>query len=182
MRQTYPGQMPAARLNLFNVVLVLDFSQPGSLYYIANTISNIIQRGNPIRFGVVPMVGQGERKEEGERMARLIWYLVDRYGRAKTMGFLKAVSVLLCSMFCSLAARNIRTNDCVAAASYRSSNSQDPPRISPTTSTGHSSNLNSNHSTSNSRHLTEPLAYRTTPSSILIPTPARAKVMAKERK
>lgn len=92
MRQTYPGQMPAARLNLFNVVLVLDFSQPGSLYYIASTISNIIQRGNPIRFGVVPMVTEGERREEGERMARLIWYLVDRYGRAKTMGFLKNVS------------------------------------------------------------------------------------------
>lgn len=91
MRQTYPGQMPATRLNLFNVVLVLDFSQPGTLYYIASTISNIIQRGNPIRFGVVPMVGQGE---EGERMARLVWYLVDRYGRAKTMGFLKAVSII----------------------------------------------------------------------------------------
>lgn len=108
MRQTYPGQMPAARLNLFNVVLVLDFSQPGTLHYIASTISNIIQRGNPIRFGVVPMVGQGERKEEGERMARLIWYLVDRYGRAKTMGFLKNVSFHFCPALRSLAARNTR--------------------------------------------------------------------------
>lgn len=179
MRQTYPGQMPAARLNLFNVVLVLDFSQPGSLYYIANTISNIIQRGNPIRFGVVPMVGHGERREEGERMARLIWYLVDRYGRAKTMGFLKSVSFILCLAFQILTARNVGTNDCVAVASCRSSNSQDLPRISTPTSTGRSSVLNLNHSTNNSRHSAEPLSYRTTPSSILTPTPARAKVKEK---
>lgn len=116
MRQTYPGQMPAARLNLFNVVLVLDLSQPGSLYYIASTVSNIIQRGNPIRFGIVPMAGQGE----SEKMARLIWYLVDRYGRAKAMGFLKNVGLLH-----PLPERMILTSNALWLWKTRSSDSPD---------------------------------------------------------
>lgn len=51
----YPGQFPNIRLNLFNVVLVLDLSQTSALQFITGSISNIINRTFPIRFGLVPI-------------------------------------------------------------------------------------------------------------------------------
>ncbi|THH10819.1 hypothetical protein EW146_g8252 [Bondarzewia mesenterica] len=87
MRPTYPGQIPVIRANLFNVVLVMDLSQTSSLYYLASTISNIINRGFPVRFGFVPAV----ESDEDVRMAKIIDYLVNNYGRARTMNFIKKV-------------------------------------------------------------------------------------------
>lgn len=52
----YPGQFPNIKLNLFNVVLVLDLSQTSALKLITGTISSIINRSFPIRFGVVPIM------------------------------------------------------------------------------------------------------------------------------
>lgn len=62
MRPLYPGQFHHIKLNLLNVVLVLDLSQLSSLNFVANVVSNIINRGFPFRFGVVPMV----ESEDGE--------------------------------------------------------------------------------------------------------------------
>lgn len=89
MRPTYPGQIPVTRLNLFNVVLVMDLSQSSSLYYIAGTVANIINRAFPVRFGIVPSI----ESEGGARMAKIFNYLVDNYGRARTMVFIKKVIV-----------------------------------------------------------------------------------------
>lgn len=51
----YPGQFHSIKLNLFNVVLVLDLSRPASLNMITSAISGIISRGLPFRFGIVPL-------------------------------------------------------------------------------------------------------------------------------
>lgn len=44
------------KLNLFNVVLVLDLSRPANLVFVAGTMHSIIERGFPFHFGVVPIV------------------------------------------------------------------------------------------------------------------------------
>ncbi|KAI5117547.1 hypothetical protein M0805_004373 [Coniferiporia weirii] len=88
LRPVYPGQFHNIRQNLINVVVVADLSQMGSLNFIAAPISNIINRGFPIRFGVVPSV----ETEDGRKMARLFYHLIDTYGRAKTMKFLARVA------------------------------------------------------------------------------------------
>jgi len=54
MRPMYPGAMPNARLNLFNVVLVLDLSRIQALNFLVGPMSGIINRNIPIRFGLVP--------------------------------------------------------------------------------------------------------------------------------
>lgn len=48
---------------------------------------SIIERGFPFRFGVVPSVDT----EDGAKMARLVYFLLDSWGRKITMHFLKRV-------------------------------------------------------------------------------------------
>jgi UDP-glucose:glycoprotein glucosyltransferase len=60
LRPVYPGQFHHVKRNLINIVLVLDLSQRKSLGWITNPIANIIQRGFPFRFGVVPIVDTEE--------------------------------------------------------------------------------------------------------------------------
>ncbi|KAK7462762.1 killer toxin resistant protein [Stygiomarasmius scandens] len=90
LRPLYPGQFHSVGLNLFNVILALDFSKTTSLNFIAGPISNIIDRGFPFRFGVAPIV----ETEDGQKMARLFYYLVRNHGRKKTMNFLKKIAQL----------------------------------------------------------------------------------------
>ncbi|KAJ7342428.1 glycosyltransferase family 24 protein [Mycena albidolilacea] len=87
LRPLYPGQFHNIRLNLFNIVLVLDLSRPAALHTLTGAVANIVARGLPFRFGVVPL---GET-EEGTKMAKLFYHSVRNYGRKRTMEFLKAV-------------------------------------------------------------------------------------------
>ncbi|KAI0696066.1 glycosyltransferase family 24 protein [Cytidiella melzeri] len=84
----YPGQLPNVKLNLFNVVLAVDFSQSSSVSFISESVNMVINRGFPYRFGVVPLV----ETEHGTQMARLFYWLIEHVGRAKTMGFLSQIS------------------------------------------------------------------------------------------
>lgn len=59
MRPLYPGQLHTLRLNIWHVVLVLDLSQGTALETAANAIGTMIQRGLPLRFGIVPMYDSG---------------------------------------------------------------------------------------------------------------------------
>lgn len=52
----YPGALPTVRANLFNIILVLDLSHTSSLNFISGTVSNLLSRDLPLRFGVVPQV------------------------------------------------------------------------------------------------------------------------------
>ena len=106
----YPGQFPAVKINLFNVVLALDLSQTSSLHFIGSAVSNIINRQFPFRFGVMPIVEtEGGMLHvllsamfvlvllmclrAGMQMARLFYWLVENVGRAKTMQFIKSVRI-----------------------------------------------------------------------------------------
>lgn len=102
----FPGALPAIKANLFNVVLVLDLSHTSSLNFISGPMSNILNRDLPIRFGVVPQVESADgtslhkmlsaetadlRKYPAKKMARLFYYLIENYGRKKTLAFLVPV-------------------------------------------------------------------------------------------
>ncbi|KAG5636220.1 hypothetical protein H0H81_008754 [Sphagnurus paluster] len=84
LRPSYGG-LPHVRLNIFNVIMVLDLSQTTSLSFIAGPMANIIDRNLPLRFGLVPL----SETKDGARMARLFYHLVHNYGRKKTLGFLQ---------------------------------------------------------------------------------------------
>lgn len=56
LQPMYPGSFPSLRHNIFNTVLVMDLSQTSNVYFLATTVANIVNRGLPFRFGVVPMI------------------------------------------------------------------------------------------------------------------------------
>lgn len=56
LRPLYPGQLHTIRHNTWNLVFVLDLSSAPSLDVIASSITTMIQRGLPLRFGIVPMI------------------------------------------------------------------------------------------------------------------------------
>ena len=87
LRPMYPGQAPTVRRNMFNIVFVLDLSRPASLHFISNTMSMLINRSYPVRLGIVPVV----ETEDGAKMARLFYYLMQNYGRIATMRFFGSV-------------------------------------------------------------------------------------------
>ena len=55
LRPTYPGQLHTVRKNTWNVIMVLDFSLSTTLETVTQQIAHMVQRGIPIRFGVIPM-------------------------------------------------------------------------------------------------------------------------------
>jgi hypothetical protein len=52
----YPGSFPNTKHNLFNTVLVMDLTLTSNVHFIATTVANIVNRGLPFRFGLVPVV------------------------------------------------------------------------------------------------------------------------------
>ncbi|EGO03944.1 glycosyltransferase family 24 protein [Serpula lacrymans var. lacrymans S7.3] len=89
LRPLYPGQLPMTRFNLFNAILVLDLAQPRTLSFLAMSLEGIVARGWAVRWGIVPFV---EWKEgEGTKMARLFYFVSEKYGRDVIIGFLKRV-------------------------------------------------------------------------------------------
>ncbi len=78
LRPIYPGQFHTIRRNTWNVVLVLDLALAPSLESIADAVSTMIQRGVPIKFGVVPMWTAGE-----DDMCRYPDYLPKRIAYVK---------------------------------------------------------------------------------------------------
>jgi UDP-glucose:glycoprotein glucosyltransferase len=72
MRPLYPGAMPSVRLNLFNVVFILDLSRIQALNLLVGPMSTIINRGIPIRFGLVPSTESEDGKFSSSTSD--VWY------------------------------------------------------------------------------------------------------------
>lgn len=93
LRPTYPGSMNLIRRNLNNVIFVLDLSQSSALLILADNVRQFVSRGIPIRFGLVPRVGEeGDASDVSAQVAQVIWYLAEKYGRASAMQFCSEVS------------------------------------------------------------------------------------------
>ncbi len=101
MRPIFPGQFPSIKRNLFNIVLILDLSNPTSLHILGGTVSNIIDRGIPFRFGLVPST----TSDESRKMVKVVYWLINNAGRKRTMDWIKKVSGLEDGRFMNIGAQ-----------------------------------------------------------------------------
>jgi UDP-glucose:glycoprotein glucosyltransferase len=60
LKPTYPGQLRTIRKNIFNILFAMDLSKPKSISSISNAVQDMIQKGYPIRFGLVPTLGSNK--------------------------------------------------------------------------------------------------------------------------
>ncbi|OXG53132.1 UDP-glucose:glycoprotein glucosyltransferase [Cryptococcus neoformans] len=91
MRPVYPGQFHNVRRNTFNLIFALDLSRISSLELIVHSISTMIQRGLPIRFGIVPVFEPEQQDDISLQMAKVFWYSVKTFGRSSTRDFFAAI-------------------------------------------------------------------------------------------
>lgn len=82
-----PGNFQPARKNLWNVVLVLDLSTRTGLHTISQTVTSVIRRGIPFRFGLVPLFNS-DPSSPGSVMARLLHHMIKQHGRGETIDFI----------------------------------------------------------------------------------------------
>lgn len=88
LRPIHPREFHSIKRNIFNIVTVLDLTNTNALGFVSATIMNLINRGYPFRFGLVPVV----ETEGSVKMARLLYWLNDTYGTQMTMTFLRRVN------------------------------------------------------------------------------------------
>jgi UDP-glucose:glycoprotein glucosyltransferase len=84
----HPREFHSIKRNMFNVITVLDLTNTNTLGFVSASVMNLINRGYPFRFGLVPIV----ETEGSLKMARLVYWLNDTYGTQTTMMFLRRVS------------------------------------------------------------------------------------------
>lgn len=75
LQRTYPGQLPAIRRNIHNLIVPVDFTSLEDIKVIAN-LYNFVKRLLPIRFGLVPL----SSTEESANQAKIIYHLFESYG------------------------------------------------------------------------------------------------------
>jgi UDP-glucose:glycoprotein glucosyltransferase len=85
----HPREFHSIKRNIFNIITVLDITNPNTLGFVSVTLMNLINRGYPFRFGLVPMI----ETESSLKMARLLYWLNDAYGIQTTLMFLRRVSI-----------------------------------------------------------------------------------------
>lgn len=88
LRPMHPREFHSIKKNIFNIVTVLDITNTNSLGFVTVTLMNLINRGYPFRFGLVPII----ETERSLKMARLLYWLNDAYGPQTTVMFLRRVA------------------------------------------------------------------------------------------
>ncbi len=90
--------------NLFNLVLVLDLSQPDQINFIVDLVPQYIARKIPVRFGIVPVVAEEghEVDDPATAVGAVMWHLVDTVGRSMTLKVLGEVMQHLASVMIDL--------------------------------------------------------------------------------
>lgn len=91
LQRTYPGQFPALRRDVHNVVIPLDLTNLQDTEMLVETLQMFVKRQIPIRFGIVPIVGS----ESAVRQAGIVYYLLDAYGLGTVVAYLEKVSIEL---------------------------------------------------------------------------------------
>ncbi|KAJ2964307.1 hypothetical protein NQZ79_g834 [Umbelopsis isabellina] len=90
LKPTYPGQLRTIRKNIFNILFVMDLSKPKSISSISNAVQDMIQKGYPIRFGLVPKLGSNQKDPESV-MSICLHYLTKEFGQTIAIDFLNEV-------------------------------------------------------------------------------------------
>ncbi|KAI2745633.1 CAZyme family GT24 [Penicillium roqueforti] len=73
---SYPGQLPPVSRDLHNVVVSMDSSNPEHMMLVAGNLHAFINRGIPVRFGLVPTISSPESIAQ----LKVAHYLSDAYG------------------------------------------------------------------------------------------------------
>jgi len=84
LQRTYPGQLPSVRRNIHNLVMMIDFADYSSVATVVDNLQNFVKRKVPIRFGLVPRI----RSPAGVEQAKILYYLLDRYGLSAAIDYL----------------------------------------------------------------------------------------------
>ncbi|ODA78456.1 hypothetical protein RJ55_05837 [Drechmeria coniospora] len=75
LQRTYPGQMPPIGRDVFNIVVPSDFTNAEDLAFVSQIVP-IVERGIPIRFGLVPLTPAPGATSR----AKVLYYLNELYG------------------------------------------------------------------------------------------------------
>ncbi|KXT01759.1 hypothetical protein AC578_2786 [Pseudocercospora eumusae] len=85
LQRTFPGQLPAVRKDCHNLVIPIDFADYNDALLVVESLRGFVQRKVPIRFGMVPII----KTPDSETQAKVIHYLIDRYGLATALDYLE---------------------------------------------------------------------------------------------
>ncbi|KAG5985301.1 hypothetical protein E4U55_006781 [Claviceps digitariae] len=87
LQRTYPGQIPPVGLNLFNMVFTADLSNAEDLHFISQVFL-LINRGIPIRFGLVPL----QTTSNAAGQAAAAYSLVKNYGITTLLSYIEQLN------------------------------------------------------------------------------------------
>nr|POE52017.1 udp-glucose:glycoprotein glucosyltransferase [Quercus suber] len=85
LQRTYPGQLPAVRRDLHNLLMPIDLADAADVELLVDGIQNYVKRLVPIRFGLVPTAPSAASADQ----AKIVYYLVDRYGLGAVLSYLE---------------------------------------------------------------------------------------------
>ena len=86
LQRMFPGQLPALKRDLHNVVVPLDLADVKDLEILVEGLQMFVQRSIPIRFGFVPL----QTSPEAEQQGMIAHYLQEHYGLSTLMAYLTA--------------------------------------------------------------------------------------------
>ncbi|KAI9244442.1 UDP-glucose:glycoprotein glucosyltransferase-domain-containing protein [Helicostylum pulchrum] len=89
LKPTYPGQLHPVKKNSFNLLMIEDLSQPGSLARMVQEVQGIIKRGIPLRFGTAFIIK--DEHSTSTIIAKTLHYLIEEYGKSQGMNFLTQI-------------------------------------------------------------------------------------------
>lgn len=84
LQRTFPGQMPASRRDIHNMILPVNFTDPQHVETVVETMQSFVKRKLPVRFGLAPMTGSAGASEQ----AKIVYHLLDTYGLAACLDYL----------------------------------------------------------------------------------------------
>ncbi|KAL4935674.1 hypothetical protein BDV06DRAFT_206551 [Aspergillus oleicola] len=88
LRRTYPGQLPAVRRDLHNIIFPVDLSNIEDVDLITTSIQVFVKRKIPVRFGVVPLA----TSPSSAAQLKVTHYLQETFGLASLMAYLGEAS------------------------------------------------------------------------------------------
>jgi UDP-glucose:glycoprotein glucosyltransferase len=85
LQRTYPGQLPAVRRDVHNLVLPVDLTRAEDIHLVVNQIQGFVKRQLPVRFGLVPIA----QTAEATKQAEIVYHLLNTYGLSGVLSYLE---------------------------------------------------------------------------------------------
>ena len=86
LQRMFPGQLPALKRDLHNVVIPVDLTDVNDLEIVVEGLQMFVQRSIPIRFGFVPL----QNSDDAQMEAMAAHYLQEYYGLSTLMAYFTA--------------------------------------------------------------------------------------------